>query len=117
MSRRSERVAEAIREEVSDIIRRKVKDPRMGFVSVISVDVTGDLRQAKVNVSVLGDEAEQLGTMSALASATGFIRSELGQRLNLRHTPEVVFEQDHSIQHGAHIDDLLRRVKEKDDEG
>ncbi len=112
MTRRPERVAEALKAEISDILSRKVKDPRVGFVSVVSVDVTGDLRQAKIMVSTLGKKEEQEATMEALRSATGFIRSELGKRLTLRHTPEIAFEVDHSIKHGAHIDELLRKMKD-----
>ncbi len=112
MSRRPARVAEAIRDELSDIIKRRVKDPRVGFASLINVEVTGDLKQVRAYVSVLGDEAEKEKTMRALDSATGFIRSELGGRLSLRHVPELYFMLDSSIEHGEHINRLLRGLKE-----
>ena len=112
MSRRPERVAEAVRDELSDIIRRRVKDPRVGFASVTSARVSRDLRQVRVFVSVLGDDSEKENTLSALVSATGFIRSELGRRLSLRHVPELIFELDDSIEHGQHINRLLREISE-----
>ncbi len=112
MSRRPERVAEAVRDELSEIIQRRVKDPRVGFATVMSAQVTRDLRQVRVFVSVLGGDKEKEGTLSALASANGFIRSELGRRLSLRHVPELIFELDESIEHGQHINRLLREISE-----
>ncbi|MEW6522156.1 MAG: 30S ribosome-binding factor RbfA [Bacillota bacterium] len=117
MTARSQRVAEAIKEEISDILQNDMKDPRIGFASVVRVQVSPDLRAAKVHVSVLGDEEARRKTMAGLDSGTGFIRSELGKRLRLRHTPEVVFVLDDSIEHGVHISKLLmdlRRDQERE---
>ncbi|HHV44404.1 MAG TPA: 30S ribosome-binding factor RbfA [Firmicutes bacterium] len=113
---RVEKVREAIRQEASDIIMRNLKDPRVGFVTVTDVEVTGDLRQVKIFVSVYGDEEERKATMEGLKSATGFVRSELGKRIRLRHTPEVSFCFDESIERGARIFSLLREI-EGDQEG
>ncbi|MBE3591069.1 MAG: 30S ribosome-binding factor RbfA [Firmicutes bacterium] len=112
---RAQRVAERIKEEVADILRRRMKDPRVGFASVTAVEVSNDLRHAKVYVSVLGDEAEQRATMQALERARGFVRTELGARLRLFHTPEVVFERDDSIAHGARINELLHSLEREPD--
>ena len=95
---------------------RNLKDPRVGFVTVTDVEVTGDLRQVKIFVSVYGDEEERKATMEGLKSATGFVRSELGKRIRLRHTPEVSFCFDESIERGARIFSLLREI-EGDQEG
>lgn len=98
------------KEEVSDILRN-MKDPRIGFVSVTSLEVSGDHRHVKAFVSILGSEEEQQATMKALETATGFIRSEMGRRIQLRHTPEIIFRLDDSIEHGAHINKLLKDIE------
>lgn len=111
MSRlRTGRVREEIKKEASDIIR-KLKDPRIGFVTVTDVEVSGDLRHVKIFVSIYGDEASAKGTMEALTGATGFVRTEIGKRIRLRHTPEIQFEFDESIARGARIVQLLNEVK------
>lgn len=92
--------------ELSDIIGRKIKDPRIGFVTVTDVQLTGDLRQAKVFISVLGDEKQKKDTLKALAKAKGFIRSEIGQRIRLRKTPDLLFEFDESIDYGNRIETI-----------
>ncbi|MCK9221565.1 MAG: 30S ribosome-binding factor RbfA [Limnochordia bacterium] len=107
---RAEKVREAVRQEASDIIMRNLKDPRVGFVTVTDVEVTGDLRQVKIFVSVYGDEESRKTTMEGLSSATGFVRSELGKRIRLRHTPEISFVFDESIERGARIFSLLREL-------
>jgi len=91
MSLRANRVGEQMKKELGDIIGRKIKDPRIGFVTVTDVNVSGDLQIAKVFISVLGDEEQRQNTLKGLAKAKGFIRSEIGQRIRLRKTPEVVF--------------------------
>ncbi len=108
---RVRRIREAIREEISDIMRNEMKDPRVGFASVTSVEVSGDLRNARVYISVLGGEEERRQTMAALESARGFIRGEVGRRLRLRFAPELVFVADESIAHGAHIARLLAEIR------
>jgi len=108
--RRALKVAEQIRDELSDILRYEVRDPRVGFVSIVDVELSTDLRHAKVYVSVFGSDTEQHLTLTALRSATGFIRTELGKRIRLRHVPELVFVLDQSIAHGQRIETLLRQL-------
>lgn len=110
MTLRSNRVGEQMKKELTDILNRKVKDPRIGFITVTDVEVTGDLQQATVYITVLGDEEVREGTLKALAKAKGFIRSEVGQRIRLRKTPELLFEIDESIEYGNRIDTLLREI-------
>ncbi|HHY74667.1 MAG TPA: 30S ribosome-binding factor RbfA [Bacillus bacterium] len=113
---RSTRVAEQMKKELSEIIGRKIKDPRIGFVTVTDVQVTGDLQQAKVFITVLGDEEQKQATLTALAKAHGFIRSEIGKRIRLRKTPEIAFEFDESIEYGNRIETLIEQLhKEKED--
>jgi ribosome-binding factor A len=113
---RAERVATQIRNELADLIQRGVKDPRVGFASITEVTVTPDLRQARVRVSVLGDEAAVNDTIAGLESAKGWIRHELGQRLeNLRYAPELRFEADQRIAEAQRISDILREVLPPDE--
>ncbi|MCM3587193.1 30S ribosome-binding factor RbfA [Mesobacillus maritimus] len=116
MGHRVNRVGEQMKKELGDIIGRKIKDPRIGFVTVTDVEVTGDLQQAKVFISVLGDEAQKENTLKALAKAKGFIRTEIGQRIRLRKTPEISFEFDPSLEYGNRIDTLLHQVHSNNDE-
>ncbi|MCL6450857.1 MAG: 30S ribosome-binding factor RbfA [Acetobacteraceae bacterium] len=115
--KRVNRVGEAIKEEVSRILQRELKDPRIGFCSVVDVEVSSDLRHAKVFVSVLGDEAAKQATLAGLESARGFIRTEIGRRIRLRHTPEVVFRLDSSIERGARVSQLLNEIRREGTEG
>ena len=110
MSLRPNRVGEQMKKELSDIIGRKIKDPRIGFVTVTDVQVTGDLQQAKVFISVLGDEEQRQNTLKGLAKAKGFIRTEIGRRIRLRKTPEILFEFDESIDYGNRIETLLQDI-------
>ncbi|MBA2870848.1 ribosome-binding factor A [Anoxybacillus calidus] len=112
MRLRAARVGEQMKKELSDIIGRKLKDPRIGFVTVTDVRVTGDLQQAKVYISVLGDEEQRQNTLKGLAKAKGFIRSEIGQRIRLRKTPEIYFEIDESIDYGSRIESLIKQISE-----
>ncbi|HYT28696.1 MAG TPA: 30S ribosome-binding factor RbfA [Ktedonobacteraceae bacterium] len=107
---RQEKLGELITAEVSDLLRTRVKDPRVGFVSITHVEVSGDYRHAKIFVSVMGNEEEQASTMKALKHATGFLRHELASRLTLRYMPEIVFKLDTSIEQGARILELIREV-------
>lgn len=110
---RAQRVAEEIKREVSSILRTDIKDPRLADLSLISVtDVTvsRDIRHAKVFVSVFGDEEQNEKALQALSRAKGFIRSEVGRRIRLRHTPELTFELDSSMAYGAHINRLLNEL-------
>ncbi|MBC1473117.1 30S ribosome-binding factor RbfA [Listeria grandensis] len=114
MNVRANRVAEQMKKELGDILNRKLRDPRIGFITVTGVDVTGDLQQATVFVSVLGEEREQKDALAALEKAHGFIRSEIGSRIRLRKVPELFFEIDHSVAYGNHIDDLLRGLNDNE---
>ncbi|WP_100010922.1 30S ribosome-binding factor RbfA [Lentibacillus sediminis] len=105
---RANRVAEQMKKEMGEILTRKIKDPRVGFVTVTDVEVTGDLQQAKVFISVLGDELEKQDTLLGLAKAKGFIRSEIGKRIRLRKTPEISFEFDEALEYGNRIETILR---------
>jgi ribosome-binding factor A len=110
MSLRSNRIGEQIQKELGEIITRKIKDPRVGFVTVTDVRVTGDLQQATVYITALGSEKERQESLDALVKATGFIRSEIGQRIRLRRTPEITFEFDASVEYGNKIEELLRSI-------
>ncbi len=108
--KRSERVSDQMKHEIADILMRKIKDPRIGFVTVTDVEVAADLKNAKVFVSILGDDKEK--TLRGLASATPFIRSELGKRMRLKFMPELLFRFDSTVEHGAHIMELLHSIEE-----
>lgn len=114
MSMRANRVAEQMKKELGEIIGRKLKDPRIGFVTVTDVVVTGDLQQATIYITVLDGKRED--TLKALEKAKGFIRSEIGQRIRLRITPELLFEFDESAAYGNRIDDLLRQINKSSEE-
>lgn len=107
---RQDQLGEVISHELSDLIRTRMKDPRIGFASITDVNVSADLRHAKVFVSVMGSEQDQRETLAGLNHASGFLRHELAQRLTIRYTPEIVFRLDESIAHGAHVLDLINRV-------
>ncbi len=109
---RPDRVAEAIKKEASLIIHDELKDPRLGFVTITEVELTQDLREAKIFFSVLGKEEERKKTKVALDSALGFIRRLIGKRIRLRFVPEITFKEDRSSEYGARIEELLNQVKE-----
>ena len=98
--------------ELSDLLRTRVKDPRVGFASITHVEVSGDYRHAKIYVSVMGSEEERTNTMKALKHATGFLRHELASRVVLRYMPEIVFKLDTSIEQGSRILDLIHESEE-----
>jgi ribosome-binding factor A len=109
--KRLDRVNQLVKEEISLLLQRELKDPRLGFVSVTDVEVSKDLRLAKVFVSVLGDDKQWRASLAALASARGFVHNWLRQHLDLRVTPDVEFRADHSMEHAAHIQSLLKKVQ------
>ena len=111
---RQARLGEQIAMEVSDLLRTRVKDPRVGFASITRVEVSGDLRYAKIFVSVMGENEEKKGTIEALSHATGFIRHELAARLTIRFMPEITFKLDNSIEQGAHVLGLIRQIEEQE---
>jgi ribosome-binding factor A len=110
LSRRTRQVGEFLREELSDIIRTEVKDPRIGFFSVTHVEMSSDLRLARVYVSVLGADEERVATLTALRSASGFIRHHLKPRLRMRQIPDLDFRDDRSMEHAEEIARTLRDI-------
>ena len=115
MSRRIERLNDQLREEISDLLRRQVKDPRVAvFITITRVETSPDISRAKVFVSIMGTEEEKEGALRGLHAASAFIRHELGQRLSLRRAPELSFRQDDSIEQGARVLDLLDQVSEQE---
>ncbi|MBE9200130.1 MULTISPECIES: 30S ribosome-binding factor RbfA [unclassified Nodularia (in: cyanobacteria)] len=114
-NRRISRVAELIKREVSQMLLHGIKDDRVGtgMVSVTFVDVSGDLQHAKVYVSIYGTDEAKSETMAGLKSATGFVRSELGSRVRLRRTPEVIFIEDDSIERGTKVLSLLNKLEDE----
>lgn len=110
---RIDKINEEVKRELANIIR-ELKDTRIPLMtSVVTVNVTNDLRYAKAYISVMGDEETKNKAMQGLKSAAGFIRRELGKRIDLRYTPEFVFELDDSIEHGANIERLLNNINKK----
>jgi ribosome-binding factor A len=110
--RRVARVAELIRREVSQMLISGIKDDRVGtgMVSVTEVEVSGDLQHAKIFVSIYGTDADRQETMAGLKAATGYVRSELGHRVRLRRTPEVLFFEDRSLERGTKMLSLLNQL-------
>ncbi len=110
-NRRIDRVNELLRAEISELISREIKDPRLtGLISVTEVETSADLRHAKVFVSVFGREEERQSSLEALRSATGFVRREVAQRVTFRYMPELEFHLDTSLEHGDRIMQLLKQV-------
>ncbi|MGR6836111.1 30S ribosome-binding factor RbfA [Syntrophomonas erecta] len=114
--RRQERMSVEIRRVLSRIIQEEIKDPRIDFttVSVTRVEVANDISHARINISVLGDEAKQQETMQALQKARGYIRSVLAGEIQVKHAPDLEFRLDRSIEHGVRIASLLEGLKEGD---
>lgn len=108
---RVEKVQELMKQEISQIVQRELKDPRIGFVTVTSVECTGDLREAKIYVSIMGSEQQVKDSWTGLNRGLGFIRREIGKRIRLRFTPELTFELDKSLDYSAHIQELLLKIK------
>jgi ribosome-binding factor A len=114
-TRRVERINDLLRSELSELIGRELKDPRLaGLISITEVETTSDLRHAKVFVSVFGSDEERQSSLAALRSAAGFLRHEVAQRIVIRHMPELEFRLDSSIERGDRILRLLRQVAEED---
>ncbi len=111
---RQEKLGELMAVELSDLLRTRVKDPRVGFASITHVEVSGDLRHAKIFVSVMGTPEEQADTMKGLKNATGYLRHELATRIELRYMPEIAFKLDTSIAEGARIINLINQVEQEE---
>ena len=111
--KRSERVADLIQKEISEMLIRSIKDPRIGFVTITRVLATNDCRSAKIYYSVMGTPAEREESLKGLESAKGYIRKELGRRVSLRYTPEIVFQFDPSIEYAIHIEEVIQHLHEE----
>ena len=108
---RIEKLQELIKQEMSKMLLTDLKDPRIGFVTVTDVEMTGDLREAKIYVSIMGGSEQVKSSLEGLNSALGFVRREIGQRVRLRFTPEISFALDTSLDYGDHIQKLLLQVE------
>jgi ribosome-binding factor A len=114
--KRLERVNQLIKEEISAVLQRQIKDPRLGFVTVTEVDTTADLKLARVYVSVLGPEDQWAKSFKALESSRGFVWNWLRKHLDLRVTPQIAFRPDRSMEHAAHIQSLLAGLRSAESE-
>ena len=108
MTRRTDRVAEALQELVAELLVREIKDPRIGLVTITGARVSPDLRNARVFFSCLGGEAQRAQSLDGLRSAAGFVRSQVARKLNLRVAPEIVFEYDPSLEQAERLSKLLK---------
>lgn len=115
MYKRSEKVAEAVHEEVSRLLVKGIKDPRVGFVTITAVKVTDDLHLATIFFTVVGSDEERKGTEAGLNSAKGFIRKELGKALRMRYTPDLLFRYDETIEYGSRIEGILKQIHDEAD--
>ena len=112
---RLDRITQAIKKEISNIIHDELKDPRLGFVTITGAQLTQDVRYAKIFFSVLGKDEDYKKTKEALDSATGFIRRLIAQRIRLRFVPEIVFKEDRSCEYSIKIQNILEEIKERDE--
>lgn len=111
MNYRANRLAEVLKKELSDLFRKEVKDPRINFLTITDVEVSGDLSVAKIYVSTLQEKNDPALMMEGLEKAVGYLRKELGQRIEIRHIPELRFIYDQSIERGQRIHNLLNEIK------
>ena len=116
-SRRPDKVGGLIKQEISRMLLREIKDPRVGFVTITRVKVSRDLRSVKVYFSVLGDQSAREDSLRGLSSAAGFVRRELGRRLRLRYVPDIVFSFDPSLEHMSRLSELIHQIHEEEKEG
>jgi ribosome-binding factor A len=112
--KRSEKVADLIHKEISGMLIKSLKDPRIGFVTITRVTVSEDCRFAKIYFSVMGSLAERDKSAMGLNSAKGYIRKELGRRMGLRYTPEIMFQFDPSIEYAIHIEEVIQHLHQKE---
>jgi ribosome-binding factor A len=108
--KRSEKVGDLIQKEISQMLLKSIKDPRIGFVTITRVTVSEDCRFAKVYFSVAGTQAQRESSMQGLDSAKGYVRKELGRRIRLRYTPDIVFQFDPSIEYAIHVEELIKSI-------
>lgn len=114
MNMRAERVGEQMKQEVMDIVNNKVKDPRIGFLTITDVQLTNDLSIATIHLTVLGNDKQIEDTFKGLEKAKGFIKSEIGSRMRLRIVPEIKFEYDESIDYGNKIERMIQDLHKND---
>jgi ribosome-binding factor A len=115
--KRSEKVADLIQKEISEMLLKTLKDPRIGFVTITRVAVSEDCRLAKVYFSVTGTLAERKRSTEGLNSAKGYVRKELGRRMRLKYTPEIMFQFDPSIEYAIHIGEVIHQLKQEREKG
>lgn len=111
---RVEKVQEFIKQEISKIILTELKDPRIGFVTVTRVEATGDLRSAKIYLSLLGSDEQKAETWAGLTKALGYMRAEIGKRIRLRFTPELSLHLDETLEYSARIQELILKIKQEE---
>jgi len=111
--KRSEKVADLIQKEISQMLVKSIKDPRIGFVTITRVSVSEDCRFAKIYFSVVGTLEERERSIKGLESAKGYVRKELGRRIRLRYTPDIVFQFDPSIEYAIHMEELIQSIHPK----
>jgi ribosome-binding factor A len=115
MSVRVDKVAAQLRDEISAILARRVSDPRMGLVSIVGVDLSPDLRNARIHVSTIGDDAARGETMAALEHARGFIRRQVAAQMrSLRRIPEIKFVDDHNMEYAIHIGEVIEQLHDQE---
>jgi ribosome-binding factor A len=112
--KRAERIGDLIKKEISRIIQHELKDPGIGFVTITGVELSDDLKHAKIFYSVLGDEEAKKESSSALRRACGFVQHEIGRKLRLKYTPEICFLFDSSVEYGARIEMLIEKIHQSE---
>ncbi len=115
MTTRQEKLVQLLKEEISDILRREIKDPRLGFFTIIDAEISSDLRHAKIFVSILGSEEERKQSMDVLKHAQHFVRQEFGKRVRMKVLPDIQFYKDETVDKGVRMLELLEEIK-KDEE-
>ena len=115
--KRSDKVADLVQKEISEMLLRSIKDPRIGFVTVTRVKVSDDCRSARVYFSVVGSEEERNRSLEGLNSAKGFLRRELGRRVSLRYTPDLIFQFDPSVEYAIHMEEVFHHLREEKEKG
>ncbi len=111
---RPRRVGEVVRKEIASLLMKGLKDPRIGFVSVMGVRMSPDLKYANVHVSLYGSESQKKSSLIGLRQASGWVRREIGKRIRLRFTPEIRFFEDNTLDEAYHIEEVLREIHEED---
>ena len=116
MSTRQNKIRELLKTEISDILHRELKDPRLGFITVTDVEITGDLQHARVFVSIMGSDAERAENLAVLNRAERFVRQSLGRRITMKFVPEVEFKLDSSVDHAMRMLELLEQIRHDEED-